>query len=144
MSINFERPEDAYLAIAWAVLSADNVGTIPERNFIHSDVKHLALFNDYTEEEYSMMVGAMYMKASQTYLDKSGALMEERVLELIAAVNEYLTAQDCREVYRMAVGIACADELCEEEKILLAQLLKGLNIDENYAKEVHAEFENMS
>jgi len=125
-------------------LSADRVGTIAKRNFMHSDVKGLALFSDYSEEDYSMMVGAMYMKANQLFLDKEGALMEERVLELIAAVNEYLTAQDCLEVYRMAVGIACVDELCEEEKILLAQLQEGLNIDENYAKEVHAEFENMS
>lgn len=144
MSINFERREDAYLAVAWAVLSADKVGTISKRNFMHLDVKGLAVFNDYSEEEYSMMVGAMYMKANQLFLDKEGALIEERVLDLITAVNEYLTAQDCLEVYRMAVGIACVDELCEEEKILLAQLLSGLNIDENYAKEVHAEFENMS
>ena len=144
MSINFERKEDAYLAVAWAVLVADKVGTIQQRNFMHSYVKGLALFNDYSEEEYSMMVGAMYMKANQLFLDKEGALMEERVLELIAAVNEYLTVQDCLEVYSMAVGIACADELCEEEKRLLAQLQAGLNIDENYAKEVHAEFENMS
>jgi len=144
MSINFERPEDAYLAVAWAVLVADNVGTIQERNFMHSNVKSLALFNDYSEEEYSMMVGAMYMKASQTYLDEGGALIKERVLELIAAVNEYLTAQDCLEVYRMAVGIACADELYDDEIELLTRLRAGLNINENDAKEVHAEFENMS
>ena len=144
MSINFERREDAYLAVAWAVLVANKVGTIQQRNFMHSYVNGLALFNDYSEEEYSMMVGAMYMKANQLFLDKEGALMEERVLELIAAVDEYLTVQDCLEVYSMAVGIACADKLCEEEKILLAQLQAGLNIDENYAKEVHAEFENMS
>ena len=143
MSINFERPEDAYLAIAWAVLVADKVGSIQERNFMHSDVKGLALFNDYSEEEYSNMVGAMYMKANQTFLDEEGVLIEERVPELIAAVKECINDEDCLEVYKMAVGIACADELGKEEIKLLSKLQAGLNIDENIANEVRAEFENL-
>ena len=142
MSINFERPEDAYLSVAWAVLVADQVGSIEERNFMHLDVKGLALFNDYSEEEYSKMVGAMYMRASQTYLDEHGALIEEGVLELIAAVKDYLNDKDCLEVYTMAVGIACADELCEEEVELLTRLQEGLNIDENYARELLEEYKN--
>ncbi|MCH7886447.1 MAG: hypothetical protein IIA58_00605 [Candidatus Marinimicrobia bacterium] len=144
MSINFERPEDAYLAVAWAVLVADNVGSIQERNFMHSNVKGLALFNDYSEEEYSNMVGAMYMKANQLFLDKEGALIEEKVLELIAAVKECLNDEDCLEVYSMAVGIACADELCEEEIRLLTQLQAGLNIDENVASNIFEEYKNMN
>ena len=144
MSITYERAEDAYLAVVWAVLVADNVGTIRDRNFIHVNVKGIALFNDYSEEEYSMMVGAMYVKVSQTLLDEGGALIEERVLEMVAAVNECLNYENCLEVYRMAVEIACEDELCEEEKKLLSQFRSGLNIEKNDADEVHAEFEYMS
>ncbi len=141
MSIKFERPEDAHLAVAWAVVAADGVGTIQEWNFLHTDVKNLALFSDYSEEEFSMMVGAMYVKACQTFLDTDGLLVEEGVVDLIRAVNECLTDKDCLELYRMAVGIACADELCEEEIRLLAQLQTGLNIDENSAKEIHEEYQ---
>ena len=144
MLIKYERAEDAFLAVAWAVVVADRVGTALERNFMHANVKGIALFNDYSEEEYSMMVGAMYMKANQTFLDKSGVLVDERVLEMIAAVNECLNYEDCLEVYGMAVGIACVDELCEEEIELLALLRSGLNIGENDAIEVHKEFKYMS
>jgi len=90
MSINFERPEDAYLAVAWAVLVADNVGTIQERNFMHSNVKSLALFNDYSEEEYSMMVGAMYMKASQTYLAECPVEKREAIIIIFYVHKEYI------------------------------------------------------
>ena len=144
MLIKYERAEDAFLAVAWAVLVADRVGSALERNFMHADVKNIALFNDYTEEEYSNMVGAMYMKANQTFLDREGVLINERVLEMIAAVNDCLNSEDCLEVYRMAVGIACVDELCEEEIELLALLESGLNINENDAIEVHKEFNYMS
>ncbi|TFB13983.1 hypothetical protein E3V33_00310 [Candidatus Marinimicrobia bacterium MT.SAG.4] len=143
MLIKYERAEDAFLAVAWAIVVADRVGSALERNFMHADVKSIALFNVYTEEEYSNMVGAMYMKANQTFLDESGVLIDERVLEMIAAVNDCLNSEDCLEVYRMAVGIACVDELCKEEIELLALLQSGLNIGETDAIEVHKEFKYM-
>ncbi len=142
MSISFERAEDAYLSVAWAVLVADKLGSIQERNFMHLDVKSLSLFNDYSEEEYSKMVGAMYMRATQSYLDEEGSLIEENLLELITAVKDCLNDEDCLEVYEMAVGIACADELCEEEILLLSQLQAGLDIDADVAANLLEQYKN--
>ena len=55
--------------------------------------------------------------------------MEEGNRSLITAVREILTPELRIEVWRMVVGLAHADELCDVEESLLEQLRLALELE---------------
>ena len=136
MIINFERKEDAYLAVAWAVISADNAGSLQERSFLHDNVKAIDVFKDYSDAQFSEMVGSSYIRAKNTFLDDGGALDNKAIESLIMAVKEAVNEDLWVSIYDMACGLACSDELHENEIAFMEQLQSGFNIDDDVAQKI--------
>lgn len=136
MIINFERTEDAYLAVAWAVISADKAGSLQERSFLHDNIKAIDVFKDYTDVQFSDMVGSSYIRAKESFLIESGSLSDAVAESLINAVKEAVNEDLWLSIYDMACGLACSDELHESEIIFMKQLQAGLNIDDDVAKKI--------
>ncbi len=136
MIINFERTEDAYLAVAWAVISADKAGSLQERSFLHDNIKAIDVFKDYTDVQFSDMVGSSYIRAKESFLIESGSLSDEVAESLIKAMKEAVNEDLWLSIYDMACGLACSDELHESEIIFMKQLQAGLNIDDDVAKKI--------
>lgn len=136
MIINFERTEDAYLAVAWAVISADKAGSLQERSFLHDNIKAIDVFKEYNDVQFSDMVGSSYIRAKETFLIEGSTLSAEIAESLIKAVKEAASEDLWLSIYDMACGLACSDELDESEIIFMKQLQAGLNIDDDVAKKI--------
>ena len=136
MIINFERTEDAYLAVAWAVISADKAGSLQERTFLHDNIKAIDLFKDYSDVQFSDMVGSSYIRAKESFLIESGPLSDEIAESLIKAVKEAVNEDLWLSIYDMACGLACSDELHENEMIFMKHLQSGFGIEDSIAKDI--------
>ena len=136
MIIKIERTEDAYLAVAWAIICSDNTGSLEERSFLHKNVKAIDIFKDYSDAQFSEMVGSSYLRAKETFLDDGGALKNEASESLIMAVKDAVNEDSWLSIYDMACGLACSDELHESEMAFLKQLQSGFNIDDDVAQKI--------
>lgn len=136
MIVNFERTEDAYLAVAWAVISADKAGSLQERSFLHDNVKAIDIFKDYTDTQFSDMVGSSYIRSKESFLIEGVPLSDEVAESLIKAVKEAVKEDLWLSIYDMACGLACSDELHEDEMIFMKHLQSGFGIDDSVAKEI--------
>jgi len=134
--VNFERTEDAYLAVAWAVISADKAGSLQERSFLHDNVKAIDIFKDYTDTQFSDMVGSSYIRSKESFLIEGVPLSDEVAESLIKAVKEAVKEDLWLSIYDMACGLACSDELHEDEMIFMKHLQSGFGIDDSVAKEI--------
>ena len=136
MIINFERTEDAYLAVAWAVISADKAGSLQERSFLHDNVKAIDVFEDYTDTQFSDMVGSSYIRAKESFLIEGVPLSDEVAENLIKAVKEAVKEDLWLSIYDMACGLACSDELQESEMAFVKQLQSGFDIQDDVAQAI--------
>ena len=136
MIIKFERTEDAYLAVAWAVISADKAGSLQERAFLHDNIKTIDVFKDYDDTQFSEMVGSSYIRAKESFLTDGGPLSDEVADSLIKAVKEAVNEDLWLSIYDMACGLACSDELHESEMAFMMRLQSGFGIKDDVAKEI--------
>ena len=136
MIINFERTEDAYLAVAWAVISADKAGSLQERSFLHDNVKAIDIFKDYSDVQFSDMVGSSYLRAKESFLIESGPLSDEVAESLIKAVKEAVNEDLWLSIYDMACGLACSDEFHESEMAFMMRLQSGFGIEDSVAQKI--------
>ena len=144
MKITFERPEEAYISVAWVVISADKVGSLEERSFLHRQVSSLEVFSSYSEEKFSELAGACYLKAAQLFLEDDGEITIENTESLISGVREIVNESEWITLYDMACGIACSDELHDLEIVFIDRLQRGLGISDATAQEILEKYQGMS
>lgn len=136
MTINFERPEDAYLAVAWAVISADKAGSLQERSFLHENIRAIAIFKNCTDIQFSDMVGSSYIRAKESFLADGGPIAAEVTENLINAVKEAVNEDLWLSIYDMACGLACSDDLHENEIAFMKILQSGFGIADDVAQKI--------
>ena len=136
MTIKFERPEEAFASIAWIVVAADKHGSIEQRNFLYQQVKDLDIFKNYSRVEFSQLLGATFVRICQIFPNGDSSGTGKRINSLISSVNKVLSPKLRMEAFKMAVGLAYADGLCNEEKILLEHFQQGFAINEEMTQEI--------
>ena len=133
MKIKFEKPVEAFAAIAWIIIAADKNGSIEERDFLYQRIKGLDVFINYRLAEFSQLLGATFLKI---FPKDEYSIAEESVDSLIASARNVLSLKLRMDAFEMAVGLANADGICDEEKILLKQLQNGFAIDVKTAQRI--------
>jgi hypothetical protein len=136
MTIKLQRPTEAFAALAWVVCTADKLGSVEERDFLYEQVRNLEIFKGHDRIEFQYLLGATFIKVFQTHPGGESSLTEQGVDSLIQAVNATLSPELRVEAFRMAIGLARADELCDAEEALLEQLRRGLEIDDTVAQDI--------
>jgi hypothetical protein len=136
MMIEFRNPAEAFIAVAWAVCTADKCGTEGERDYLYDQVRNLDIFEHCSREDFEHMIGLAYNKVFHTLPCEESVLTAEGVEYLINAVNKALGPELRVEVFKMACGLAQVDTIGEPERTLLGRLQEGFGIEPKVAREI--------
>src|SRR5262245_16629177 len=82
--LKFEKNTEAFLAVLSVVLSADNVGSLDERDLIFKKVKGLAIFNNPSMAEFSKLLGKVTDVVYSELPQEDGAITDAGVDMLLA------------------------------------------------------------
>lgn len=126
MSIKFNEPVEAAVAVAALVIGADGVGSLEERNALFGKVKNLDVFKGITEGDFRRLLNETTDRLFSELAMKDGAFEHRAIDDLASAAQAVLLPEQCGAVYRMAVQLAAADGQGQQEKALLDQLRSGL------------------
>lgn len=137
MSIKFEKPAEAFVAIASVLIAADKVGTLDERDYLFNHLHSMDLFSGYDKNAFSSLLGEVTSKVWDSLPTENHSLTPLGFETLVVAVDAALTPKYKAEAYKMAWGLVCCDGACDDEKQLLERIRQGLKIDEQTARSVH-------
>lgn len=129
MTVKFNTSVEAFAAISWIICTADGFGTVEERGFFFDQMQSHDVFKDLSSVEFQQLLGTMFIRLFPSGTQGEFSIMEEGGADLITAFREVLTPELRMEAWRMAVGLAHADELCDVEETLLEQLRLALELD---------------
>ena len=128
MDIQFDRPAEAMAAITWLICSADDVGSVEERDFLHAHVKNTQDFSGMSRAEFSTLLASTRTKLFNR-LDNNGfCLAPPSIDSVIAAAGAVLNKEQKFQAYVMAVELAKSDGLVDEEKVILEKLRSRFQI----------------
>ncbi len=128
MSVQFDRPVEAMAAITWLICSADDVGSAEERDFLHAHVRNSQDFTGMSRDEFCALLASTRTKLFSS-LDNNGfCLAPPAIDEVITSAGAMLNADQKFQAYVMAVELAKADGLVEEEKVILEKLRSRFQI----------------
>ncbi|NQV42485.1 MAG: hypothetical protein HQ506_09040 [Candidatus Marinimicrobia bacterium] len=122
MDIQFDRPAEAMAAITWLICSADDVGSVEERDFLHAHVKNTQDFSGMSQAEFSSLLASTRTKLFNS-LDNNGFCLAPPAIDtVISAAGTTLNSEQKLQAYIMAVELAKADGLVDEERVILEKL----------------------
>ncbi len=128
MDIQFDRPAEAMAAITWLICSADDVGSVEERDFLHAHVKNTQDFSGMSRAEFSTLLASTRTKLFHS-LDNNGFCLASPAIDtVISAAGAVLNTEQKFQAYVMAVELAKADGLVDEEKVILEKLRSRFQI----------------
>ncbi len=128
MDIQFDRPVEAMAAITWLICSADDVGSVEERDFLHEHVRHTQDFVGMTGSEFSTLMASTRTKLFSALENNGFCLAPPAVDSVINAANAALNQDQKFQAYVMAVELAKSDGLVDEEKVILEKLRSRFKI----------------
>jgi tellurite resistance protein len=127
MSITFDSPAEAFLAVAAVAIAADGVGSMVERKFLFERIKGMDLFQSYALAEFETMMNGVTHRVYESLPTQDMAITVQGVDTLIKAARAVLSADQQTAVVKMATELCHADGLSDEEKTLLEQLERGFS-----------------
>jgi len=128
MDIQFDRPVEAMAAITWLICSADDVGTVEERDFLHTHVRNSQDFSGMSREDFCSLLASTRTKLFKNFDNNGFCLAPPAVDAVIGAANSILNPDQKFQAYVMAVELAKADGLVDEEKKILEKLRSRFQI----------------
>jgi len=128
MDIQFDRPVEAMAAITWLICSADDVGSVEERDFLHEHVRHTQDFVGMTGSEFSTLMASTRTKLFSALENNGFCLAPPAVDSVISAASAALNQDQKFQAYVMAVELAKSDGLVDEEKVILEKLRSRFKI----------------
>lgn len=136
MTIAFENPAEVFAAIASVVIAADKVCTMEERDFL---VEHMAKLEVFQGCDQAQLIRLQADAVERVYgalpIDGS-SITGQGVDSLVDAAEEVLSREQRADALRMALSLARSDKLCEEERSLLDQVRRGLQVDDQVAQDI--------
>ena len=128
MSIKFEQPIQAVVAVAAVVIGADGVGSLEERNALFCKVKDLDVFKGVSEGDFRKLLNDMTDRLFGALPAEDGVFTGQAIDQLASAAKAVLTPQQCTATHQMAQMLAATDGQKQAEQSLLAQLQRGLGV----------------
>lgn len=128
MDIQFDRPAEAMAAVTWLICGADDVGSVEERDFLHAHVKNSQDFSEMTHQEFCTLLATTRTKLFNTCENNGFCLTPPAVDAVISSAGAMLNAEQKLQAYIMAVELAKADGLVDEEKVILEKLRSRFQI----------------
>lgn len=128
MEVQFDRPAEALAGLVWVVCAADNVGTAEEHNFIHGEARHMSLFADMSQTEFTSLLAVTRTKLFNALPNDGYCLSDLGAEAVITAANQVLNDDQKQTAYEMAVGLAKSDKLVGVEKDVLRKLKETFQI----------------
>jgi len=127
MALKFEKNTEAFLAVLAAVLGADNVGSLEERDVLYKKVKAIPLFGNPSMPEFSKLLGkvtdAVY---SELPTQDGGGISAAGIDTLLAAAKQALTPDLRKTLIQTASDLIDADGADEEEEALVEKIRRAL------------------
>lgn len=135
MTIKFENSKEAFLAVLYVGLSADNVGSLAERDYLFKQVKEMSLYKDMELTAFNDLCGTVMDKMFSTLPTKEdGRLTTAGVDELLHEVRNMLDANQLKQLVRMTTELCAVDSVSQEEKKLLHQVEQKLTAGQASSK----------
>ncbi|NQV50418.1 MAG: hypothetical protein HQ507_07970 [Candidatus Marinimicrobia bacterium] len=131
MDIQFDRPSEAMAAITWLICSADDVGSVEERNFLHERVRNSQDFADMSSAEFTTLLASTRTKLFNNLANNGFCLAPIAVDSVIQSANSILNETQKIQAYEMAVNLAESDGLVESEKEVLDKLRTSFGLSAN-------------
>lgn len=129
MEVQFDRPAEAMAGLVWVVCAADNVGTIEEHNFIHGEARHMGLFAEMSQTEFTSLLAVTRTKLFNALPNNGYCLSHVGAEKVIAAANKVLDDGQKKVAYEMAIGLANSDRLEEREEDVLEKMKEAFQVE---------------
>jgi len=127
MALKFAKNTEAFLAVLAAVLGADNVGSLEERDVLYKKVKAIPLFGNPSMPEFSKLLGkvtdAVY---SELPTQDGGGISAAGIDTLLAEAKKALTPDLRKTLISTASDLIDADGADEEEEALVEKIRRVL------------------
>lgn len=127
MALKFEKNTEAFLAVLAAVLGADNVGSLEERDMLYKKVKAIPLFGNPSMAEFSKLLGKVTDSVYSELPTQDGAISAAGVDTLLAEAKKALTPDLRKTLISTASDLIDADGADEEEEALVEKIRSALS-----------------
>jgi len=122
MALKFEKSTEAFLAVLTAVIGADQLGSLGERDFLLDRLTGLELFAGMSRAELSKLLGQVTERVYDTLPKDAAGLSAAGVSELLAAARAALSPALQKSLVEVATALSASDQTSTEETALLAQI----------------------
>ena len=122
MALKFEKSTEAFLAVLSAVIGADQLGSLSERDFLLERLTGLELFAGMSRAELSKLLGQVTERVYDTLPKDAAGLSPAGVSELLAAARAALNPALQKSLIEVATALSASDQTSAEETALLAQI----------------------
>ena len=129
MAVHLQDAAEAYAAVALLVVGADGLGTLQERDFLFGQLGQAEVFAGLTPESLGGLLGQVTGRMFISVSDDGSPVNEDVIDDICATVRDLLDADQCHELFGLAVDVAHSDGLDGTERTVLAALAKGMRID---------------
>jgi hypothetical protein len=126
MALKFEKNTEAFLAVLAAVLGADNVGSLEERDMLYKKVKAIPLFGNPSLAEFSKLLGKVTDAVYSELPMQDGAISAAGVDTLLAEAKQALSPDLRRTLIATAGDLIDADGADEGEEALVEKIRRAL------------------
>jgi DNA phosphorothioation-dependent restriction protein DptG len=126
MSTQFKNPAEAFAALATVTVAADQVCTMQERRTLFEQTRHLDVFQDLDQAAFARLLEDTVESVYSTLPWDESSVTPQGIAALVEAARAVLSPELRGEAFGMALGLARADQLCDQELALLDQLRRGL------------------
>jgi len=123
--MQFSNENEALAAIASLILSADQVGTSPERKYLFETVGTHEPFQDFDGVQFKALVQRVNANLFSTEEEFNNRISSAGVQEFCDAVKTVLPTSKWEGAMQMACELACSDGLLKVEQRLLNEM--GMN-----------------
>ncbi len=139
MQIAFNSPADAFAAVAWIIVAADNRGSDEELDYLSGKLRDLDIFEDYDDDTFKRLIGTVLgqIEASISRFER----VDVQISDIGYAASNALTADQRLIAFDMAVELAFTDGICAQELAALKDLQFCLSIDKPQADQIISRYQ---
>jgi len=126
MAVEFKKDTEAFLAVLSLVASADNSGSLEERDFLFNKVKNVAIFGNPGKADFSKLMGSVNDTLYTSVPNTDGEFTAAGIDAVLAAAKKTLSADLRRTVVQLAGELSAADGADAREGALVEKIRKAL------------------
>lgn len=127
MALKFEKNTEAFLAVLAAVLGADSVGSLEERDQLFKKVKAILIFGNPSLPEFSKLLAKVTDAVYAELPTQDGAISGAGIDTLLAEAKQALSPDLRKTLIAAASDLVDADGAGAEEKALIDKIRRTLS-----------------